>query len=150
MSATSEESADQLPARVALLLQQAVPSRDTLGATAIKHLSAAALRMSYNTQFNDTVLSWIRNNPKHPHLAAFAVASAACEYAADDLLENTLDELASIVLDASTALKCAAAAALLPPLSISVLRQDLHVDVKVKALDLIIALLKKSENCKLM
>ncbi|KAJ3264681.1 hypothetical protein HDU77_007876 [Chytriomyces hyalinus] len=150
MSATSEESVDQLPARVALLLQQAVPSRDTLGATAIKQLSAAALRMSYKTHFNDTVLSWIRNNPKYPHLAAFAVASAACEYAADDLLENTLDELASIVLDASTALKCAAAAALLPPLSISVLRQDLHVDVKVKALDLIIALLKKSENCKLM
>ncbi|KAJ3393848.1 hypothetical protein HDU80_010639 [Chytriomyces hyalinus] len=150
MSATSEESVDQLPARVALLLHQTVPSRDTPGAAAIKQLSAAALRMSYNTHFNDTVLSWIRNNPKHPHLAAFAVASAACEYAADDLLENTLDELASIVLDASTALKCAAAAALLPPLSISVLRQDLHVDVKVKALDLIIVLLKKSENCKLM
>ncbi|KAI8827472.1 hypothetical protein BJ741DRAFT_629992 [Chytriomyces cf. hyalinus JEL632] len=150
MSTTSEESVDQLSARVALLLHQSVPSRGALGAATIKQLSAAALRVSHNTDFSDTVSSWIRNNPKHPHLAAFAVASAACEYAPDDLLESTLDELASIVLDASTALKCAAAAALLPPLSISVLRQDLHVDVKVKALDLIIALLKKSENCKLM
>ncbi|KAI8827779.1 hypothetical protein BJ741DRAFT_628749 [Chytriomyces cf. hyalinus JEL632] len=105
---------------------------------------------SPQTDFSDTVSSWIRNKPKHPHLAAFAVASAACEYAADDLLESTLDELTSIVLEASTALKCAAAVALLPPLSISVLRQDLHVDVKVKALDFIIALLKKRENCKLM
>ncbi|KAJ3233711.1 hypothetical protein HDU81_002033 [Chytriomyces hyalinus] len=148
MSTTSEESVDQLPARVALLLHQAVPTRDTLGVATIKQLSAAALRMSHGTDFNDTVSSWIRNNPKHPHLAAFAVASAACEYAADDLLENTLDELASIVVDASTALKCVAAAALLPPLSISVLRQDLHVDVKVKyrLLYIIVKLLKDSRD----
>ncbi|KAI8622769.1 hypothetical protein BC830DRAFT_1087719 [Chytriomyces sp. MP71] len=86
------------------------------------------------------------------HDAFFRVACLALVHA-NELgcsLESLLDDISDAVADASGDVKRCAGVLLLSPLVDCVLGSANHVDARVKALDIILALVKKRENIKLL